>query len=150
MLTCGPFAHVMSKPRQHDMANSCITHTRQRFLKNAHAGSRTRVTSMGGLYDTATLRAPHNVLATRLWCGNAFAGYNKFVRFFVFEFTDICSNILCFGVRSVSFEVTWLRFRVEHRMLYAHVHNYDVGKSSGGPDTWNDTEGIRTPAGRAQ
>ena len=24
---------------------------------NAHAGSRTRVTSMGGLYDTATLRA---------------------------------------------------------------------------------------------
>ena len=26
-------------------------------LKNAHAGSRTRVTSMGGLYDTATLHA---------------------------------------------------------------------------------------------
>ena len=25
--------------------------------KNAHAGSRTRVTSMGGLYDAATLRA---------------------------------------------------------------------------------------------
>ena len=25
--------------------------------KNAHAGSRTRVTSMGGLYDTATLHA---------------------------------------------------------------------------------------------
>ena len=25
---------------------------------NAHAGSRTRVTSMGGLYDAATLRAP--------------------------------------------------------------------------------------------
>ena len=25
--------------------------------KTAHAGSRTRVTSMGGLYDTATLRA---------------------------------------------------------------------------------------------
>ena len=24
---------------------------------NAHAGSRTRVTSMGGLYDAATLRA---------------------------------------------------------------------------------------------
>ena len=33
------------------------THTRQRFLNNAHAGSRTRVTSMGGLYDTATLHA---------------------------------------------------------------------------------------------
>ena len=26
--------------------------------QNAHAGSRARVTSMGGLYDTATLRAP--------------------------------------------------------------------------------------------
>ena len=25
---------------------------------NAHAGSRTRVTSMGGLYDAATLHAP--------------------------------------------------------------------------------------------
>ena len=28
-------------------------------LQIAHAGSRTRVTSMGGLYDAATLRAPH-------------------------------------------------------------------------------------------
>ena len=28
--------------------------------KNAHAGSRTRVTSMGGLYDTATLHALAN------------------------------------------------------------------------------------------
>ena len=26
-------------------------------IENAHAGSRTRVTSMGGLYDAATLRA---------------------------------------------------------------------------------------------
>ena len=26
--------------------------------KDAHAGSRTRVTSMGGLYDAATLHAP--------------------------------------------------------------------------------------------
>ena len=30
---------------------------RQALLWNAHAGSRTRVTSMGGLYDAATLRA---------------------------------------------------------------------------------------------
>ena len=30
---------------------------RTRGYKNAHAGSRTRVTSMGGLYDTATLHA---------------------------------------------------------------------------------------------
>ena len=29
----------------------------QRKQRNAHAGSRTRVTSMGGLYDAATLRA---------------------------------------------------------------------------------------------
>ena len=29
----------------------------KRIWKNAHAGSRTRVTSMGGLYDTATLHA---------------------------------------------------------------------------------------------
>ena len=34
------------------------SHTRQRFLKNAHAGSRTRVTSMGDLYGAATLHAP--------------------------------------------------------------------------------------------
>ena len=27
------------------------------LIENAHAGSRTRVTSMGGLYDAATLRA---------------------------------------------------------------------------------------------
>ena len=27
-------------------------------VNNAHAGSRTRVTSMGGLYDAATLHAP--------------------------------------------------------------------------------------------
>jgi hypothetical protein len=31
------------------------------FDKNAHAGSRTRVTSMGGLYDAATLHAPCQV-----------------------------------------------------------------------------------------
>ena len=29
-----------------------------RAMRNAHAGSRTRVTSMGGLYDAATLHAP--------------------------------------------------------------------------------------------
>ena len=29
----------------------------EEYKQNAHAGSRTRVTSMGGLYDTATLRA---------------------------------------------------------------------------------------------
>ena len=32
--------------------------------QNAHAGSRTRVTSMGGLYDAATLRAPLHASAT--------------------------------------------------------------------------------------
>ena len=31
-------------------------------LGNAHAGSRTRVTSMGGLYDAATLRARNDAL----------------------------------------------------------------------------------------
>ena len=35
-----------------------LTHFKIRvYDENAHAGSRTRVTSMGGLYDTATLRA---------------------------------------------------------------------------------------------
>ena len=29
------------------------------FRRHAHAGSRARVTSMGGLYDAATLHAPH-------------------------------------------------------------------------------------------
>ena len=32
-------------------------HPTQRFLKEAHARNRTRATSMGGLYNTATLRA---------------------------------------------------------------------------------------------
>ena len=35
---------------------------------NAHAGSRTRVTSMGGLYDAATLRAPVHF---GFWTGGA-------------------------------------------------------------------------------
>ena len=38
--------------------------------QNAHAGSRTRVTSMGGLYDTVTLHARDNVrcfLLFHLW-----------------------------------------------------------------------------------
>ena len=39
--------------------HNCITSRRRpsQGRSNAHAGSRTRVTSMGGLYDTATLRA---------------------------------------------------------------------------------------------
>ena len=36
--------------------NESNTHPK-RINRNAHAGSRTRVTSMGGLYDAATLRA---------------------------------------------------------------------------------------------
>ena len=37
--------------------------TRAKLRTNAHAGSRTRVTSMGGLYDAATLHALMLVLA---------------------------------------------------------------------------------------
>ena len=33
------------------------THTQVALPRNAHTGSRTQVTSMGGLYDAATLRA---------------------------------------------------------------------------------------------
>ena len=40
-------------------ARSCVevSHEELAVRKFAHAGSRTRVTSMGGLYDTATLHA---------------------------------------------------------------------------------------------
>ncbi len=40
-----------------------LAHQKSPKTNNAHAGSRTRVTSMGGLYDTATLHAP--------WCATA-------------------------------------------------------------------------------
>ena len=40
---------------------------------NAHAGSRTRVTSMGGLYDTATLHAPWHAVWIG-WSGGCLVG----------------------------------------------------------------------------
>ena len=48
-LATRPVSNLLSK---HGVADVAGNH-----IRSAHAGSRTRVTSMGGLYDTATLHA---------------------------------------------------------------------------------------------
>ena len=45
--------------------------------RNAHAGSRTRVTSMGGLYDAATLHAPVTRLALQVLAKDGGAIHNR-------------------------------------------------------------------------
>ena len=56
-----PCASPSRSPQRHSGAcpNALTEHTKsfRDISPNAHAGSRTRVTSMGGLYDAATLRA---------------------------------------------------------------------------------------------
>ena len=67
-----PCASPSRSPQRHGGAcpNALTEHTKsfRDISANAHAGSRTRVTSMGGLYDAATLRALLNAKPGAIWC----------------------------------------------------------------------------------
>ena len=61
--SCGILENQNLRAHRKTCRGSLLTSLRSRLFikqnvqKTAHAGSRTRVTSMGGLYDAATLRA---------------------------------------------------------------------------------------------
>ena len=93
--------------------------------------------ALGGLYDTAALRALRqhvcDAVCRRRWiCEGAMVFvFGRFL--FSKQFPKYC---MILGSARFSFRMTGLPFRVEHCLRHAHVHDQHMCKSQGGPYTF--------------